>query len=45
MPILEDKIDGWISTALATTTFLLLQKTKLPAPFIVIACLAVGWFI
>ena len=45
MPILENKIDGWISIAIATTTFLLLQKTKLPAPFIVIICLIVGWLI
>jgi chromate transporter len=45
MPILQTKLDGWISIVIAIATFLMLQKTKLPAPFIVITCLVVGWLI
>ena len=42
-PILENKTDGYISLIVSITTFLLLHKTKIPAPFIVLACLLVGW--
>ena len=41
-PILQKNFNGWLSLILAIITFLLLQKTKIPAPFIVLGCLLVG---
>ncbi|MDE3234480.1 MAG: chromate efflux transporter [Bacteroidota bacterium] len=36
---------GFIDLAIIITTFLLLNKTKIPPPFIVLSCLLVGWLI
>ena len=41
--ILENKPDGWLSLIVSIATFFILNKTKIPAPFIVVACLLVGW--
>ena len=44
-PILENSSDGYISILVSITTFLLLHKTKILPPFIVLACLIVGWLL
>jgi chromate transporter len=41
--ILQNKLDGWLSLAVSVVTFFILNKTKIPAPFVVLACLLVGW--
>ena len=41
--ILENKLDGWLSLIVSIATFFILNKTKILAPFIVLACLLVGW--
>lgn len=43
--VLENKLDGWLSFVVSITTFFILNKTKIPAPFIVLACLFVGWLL
>ena len=43
--ILDNKIDGWISLAVIGCTFSLLYKTKIPPPYVVLICLAIGWFV
>lgn len=43
--ILHNEPDGWASLAISIATFMLLVKTKIPAPFIVLACLLVGWLL
>jgi hypothetical protein len=44
-PILNNSSDGWISVTIAFSTFLMLQKTKLPAPLIVLICLIIGFLV
>lgn len=43
--IANNNIDGWISLMVIAFTFLILYKTKIPPPFVVILCLAIGWFV
>ncbi len=43
--IMINNIDGWISLLVILATFLLLYKTKIPAPIIVLTCLIIGWII
>ena len=43
--ILNNNIDGWVSLAVIVCTFSLLHKTKIPPPFVVLMCLAIGWFV
>jgi chromate transporter len=45
LPIIDHNADGWLSAAICLSTFLVLHKTKIPAPFIVLACLVVGWLL
>lgn len=40
--ILNGKLDGWISVLVILSTFLLLYKTKIPPPVIVLFCLIIG---
>ena len=40
--IMENKFEGWVSLIISFITFILLQKTKIPAPLIVVGCLLVG---
>ena len=40
--IMENKFEGWLSLIISFITFILLQKTKIPAPLIVVGCLLVG---
>ncbi len=40
--ILENRFEGWLSLIISLITFLLLHKTKAPAPIIVIGCLIIG---
>ncbi len=40
--ILENRFDGWLSLIISFITFIVLHKTKVPAPIIVICCLAIG---
>jgi len=43
--IIQNKLDGWVSLLLSFMTLIFLIKTKIPAPFIVLACLLVGFFV
>jgi chromate transporter len=43
--ILQNKLDGWVGFAVTFATFFLLLKSKLQAPFIVLACLFIGFLI
>ena len=42
-PLLEFKLTSFINAVVITSTFTLLQFTKLPPPFIVIGCLLLGY--
>ncbi len=44
-PILKNSPDGYISILVSIITFLLLHKTRILPPFIVFACLIVGWLL
>lgn len=43
--VLQNKVESWVSVAVVFFTFLLLYKTKIPPPIIVILCLLIGAFI
>ena len=40
--ILENRFYGWLSLLISVITFLILHKTKVPAPIIVLCCLIIG---